>query len=504
MIGINCLLRNTQLKNDLHNLVEYMGYERVANDKDPSLTGIYSDLQKAGVEVDLRTVGELYKNALSPQSDRFTRPEDIDKITGRQTEATIRNLMLQKPLEGEQRIGKMPPEEFIANGLMRAFHSNVVEDTRTKSVMRTLQDAAYRQAQRMVGDLPVEKVHATPDQWQETIRKALALDNTGYNTLEGTMNNAHTLFEGMQKEMQKHSAEINGTHDDVLRGQWNDYIKSFEDATYSLLLSKEQAKDVVHGTLIEAGFGKQLKDGRTILDRNKLAGGINDIGQLRDNVRSVLENKGYDAGTAERIADSLQKEFHEMRGQILDRHKQNNDRLQESWDKMSPKDKKEFDLNALINDRLKNWDNYKQLSGDDSHELQFSKGEGLNIIKDALKSEGYGKQVKGGKVVMDWTKLAGDIKDPSDIRDKVEDLLHKKGYDDQQVQQIADAIQGKYEEVRQDILDHAKNKLDKLQEDVRNPPGATKAKADIQKLGELHDLGIFEGSHEDLLNHVVG
>lgn len=501
MLNINCLLKNTSLVKDLHDIVEYMGYDRMATGKDPSVTGIFKDLRKAGVEVDLRTVGELYKNALSHQSENFTQSSQVDKITGRDMEVTLRNFMLQKPLEGEEQIGKMPPEQFIANGLVRTLHSNLVTDNRTKSIMRELQDAAYKQARRMVGELPNEK-GATPETWKEAVEKALALDNKGYNTLEGTINNAHTLFEGMKEELRKVTDKINTGDNEVLKGQWDDYVKSIEDATYSLLLSKEQAKNVLYGALKEAGYAKDTKNG-TILDWNKLAGNINDIGKLRETVRSVMEANGYHPDTAIRIADALQKEYIEMRGKMLERAKNNSDKIQASWDNMTPAQKKEFDLNEMINERLKHWDNYKSLSGDNSKKLELTKGEGLKIISEALKSEGFGKALSNGKTILDWTKLAGEIKEPANIQARVEAMLSKKGYSDAEIKQISEAIQRKYEEVRQDILDHAKKKLDVLQENAVNPKSVIH-KGDLQRLAELHDLGIFNGAHDELLNHVAG
>lgn len=503
MININCLLKNTDLLKNVHSLVEYMGYERMAKGKDASLESIYTDLKKAGVEVDIRTVGEIYKDALSHQDERFTQRSEVDKITGREKESTIRNLMLQKPKEGEQTIGRQSPEEFIANGLMKAFHNNIVEDLQTKSMMRELQDAAFKQSQRMVGELPNKKGPSTPEHFAETVKNALELDKKGYNTLEGTLNNAHTLFEGMKNEMAKGSAEIRGTSDEVLRGQWDDYIKSFEDATYSLLLSKEQAKNVLHGSLKEAGYSKELKDGRTILDWNKLASNVHDITKLRDTVRSVMEAQGYHPDTAIRIADALQKEYSEMRGTMIEKVKANHDKLQESWNAMSKSQKQQFDLNALVDKRLADWDVHKQLVGDTGQNVQFSKSEGAKIVVDALKSEGYGKAVKGGKVILDWTKMAGEIKDPSFIGDKVEAHLQNKGYSPEQAKQISEAVQQKYQEIRQDILDHAQNKLQSMLETAKNKT-ATPDKSALQRLAELHDLGIFDGSHEELLNHVVG
>lgn len=503
MVNINCLLKDTALIKKIHSLVEYMGYERMASGKDPSVTGIWRDLRKADIEVDLRTIGEIYKNTLSHQDERFTQRAQVDKITGRDTEETIRNLMLQKPKEGEQQIGKQSPEEFIANGMMRTFHSNLVEDARTKSTMRELQDAAYKQAQRMVGELPNQKGASTPEHWSETVKKALELDKKGYNNLEGTMNNAHTLFEGMKKEIGKASGEINQSHDHVLTAQWNDYIKSLEDASYSLLLSKDQAKNVLYGALKDAGYAKELQSGKTVLDWNKLSGNINDIGRLRETVRNVMEAQGYHPDTATRIADTLQKEYVEMRGKMQVQAKGNYDKLQQSWDNMSKADKKSFELNTLINKRLGDWEAFKKLTGEHGEPLNMTKNDAQKIISEALKSEGYGKTVSGGKQVLDWTKMAGDLKDPSQIVDRVEAMLKKRGYTDQQARDIAYSVQRKYEEVRQDIFDHAQTKLNSMQDKAKEPV-PIQAKTDIQRLAELHDLGIFQGAHDDLLNHVVG
>ena len=71
MLDIGCLVKNTTLRNDLNDLVEYIAYERVAKNMDAGLQSIYNDIRSNGIEVDLQTVGFIYNDVLPKSYAQF-------------------------------------------------------------------------------------------------------------------------------------------------------------------------------------------------------------------------------------------------------------------------------------------------------------------------------------------------------------------------------------------------------------------------------------------------
>ena len=50
MIGVSCLVKNTVLVQDLKDLVEYIGYERVGAGKSASVSEVYNIIRQSGIE----------------------------------------------------------------------------------------------------------------------------------------------------------------------------------------------------------------------------------------------------------------------------------------------------------------------------------------------------------------------------------------------------------------------------------------------------------------------
>lgn len=501
MKGINCLFRNTALKIQLQKLVEHMGYDRAANGKDASVHSIYNELRKAGVEVDLRTVGQLYADTLPLHDASFTPLHEIDNITGHSFKVRVRNLMLMKPKEGENQIGKQSPGEHVAGRLADTFYNNIVEDHTTNSTMVVLRDAVMTAVERLSGELPNKRTAEPKEDFKDTVARYIDQEkNQGYNTLENKLNNIHSVMKETLTELDRYSNEIGRGHDPILKEQWADYIKTIEDAAHSVLFSRKDAQNVLYGALKDGGFGKTV-NGKTIVDWDKLAGNINDVHQLRDHVKEVMKHQGYDAGTADRIADSLHQEYSDLKGRILESNMRKFDALQVANQKGKGKLPR-MEVTDMIDKRLTEWENFRKLSQDPTKPLLFNRKEAKEILVKALKEEGYAKVLTNGKIVLDWTRLSRDSKSNDVLKSKVQDMLKAQGYELGERIRIANALDGMYTEMRQEIVDKATAKLNSLQDSIgKETPGA---RTDLERLAELHDLGLFDGNYQQLLNHRLG
>ena len=64
MTGVTCLAKNTQLQQDLKDIVEYIAYDRIGRGKDASLSSVYNTIRTSGIEIDLQSVGHIYNEVL--------------------------------------------------------------------------------------------------------------------------------------------------------------------------------------------------------------------------------------------------------------------------------------------------------------------------------------------------------------------------------------------------------------------------------------------------------
>lgn len=319
MLKINCLLAHTDVIDDMKAAVEMIAMERAAAGRKATLDVVYNDIRSAGIEVDLRTTALMYSEVLPDNAEFFSSMDEIDQVIGKDVSDTIRKIVLNEPVSGEQQIGKMSPEEHVANGIANVFYNQIKTGKKTDSVAKTLQDAMLRGAKRLLKDVSGAKTPETKEGYRDIIQRALGLESKGLTDINGKLNGIRDLFAATQEELKKISGAIEDSDDYALQEQWQEYLNGFEEAAYSLLFSKQEAKDVLTGIMKDAGFGKTTKDGKVLLDWVRLAGEINDVDALRRNIIDTLVKNGLEETTADRVADALQQEYYEFRGRILEK-----------------------------------------------------------------------------------------------------------------------------------------------------------------------------------------
>ncbi len=522
MTSIDCLLKNTEVVEAVKTAMEYMGVKRASDGHDASLESIYKDLRGHGVEIDLGSAAHIYQDVLSSKDHpAFSTREQVNETAGKYFDDLQRALILREDKTGERQISELSPAEAAVKALTRAFTSPLVKDERTKSILKTMQDAYTQWAKKMVGKTP-EEVQNKKDTrtFEQIIKDALDKESLGYtDKTTGALHGFTALHEGAKKLMAKLDNEVRSTGDPVLKAQWDEYAKSLENATRTLMLSTAEGKKVLHGALMTAeggGYMKETKDGTQILDHQKLAGDINSITQYRKNVIEALTASGFTAGEAAKTSDALQKEYFELRGKSLDILRNEQIRKEQSYEPTEPKEK--VPVGDIVRNAIKRSESYKGLTTEAKTEgvdvsehkpqLTFSKTDASRIMYDALKnSEEYGKESEAtGEKVVDWKKLAMNGPDARVIGEIIFNHLKKnEGIGTSDALNVSDNLikNGMHDKLTDDVEIHSQAALDSQQRKIGTDIAPVN-KSEMTRLAELHAMGIFDGAHDDLLHHVLG
>jgi len=311
MLGISCLTKNTALQTNLKDLVEYLGYSQVAANKDAGFSSVYNIIRQSGIEVDMNTVGHIYNEVLPKTYKQFSSDEHVNERVLKNYNDAIRRASLLEEKTGEKQIREDSPEDHVVNGILNMFTNAEVADETTKSDMLKLQDALWKGVQRKL-NLKEDVKPKTNEQWKDVLNKALGYEQVGVKDVNGKLNGIADLYEAMKKQLAEAGKDLirKGEYSEVQR--WFDMTNDLEASTYSLLFSKGEAKDLLDGIMKESGFGKELANGKTILNWNKLAGGVGDIQDLRNNVDNVLSKNGFSNDVIEGVKNSLENEFNEL------------------------------------------------------------------------------------------------------------------------------------------------------------------------------------------------
>lgn len=547
-LKLPCLLKNTLLEKQMRDAIEYMANDRAANGKDASVGAIYNDLRNAGIEADLKTVGYLYADTLDLADGHFSSMEHIEEVVGSNFDRTIRNLLLSSK-EGEQQIGDLAPSEEVATKLANAFAEAKQEDNRTKSVMKILQEALEKGAKRLVGDLKVKPKEA-PKTFVDIIQSALDTETQGFTDLNGQLNGIRKLFAEMQDEVKKISAELKEKGDPTTVQQWENYVKDLEDATYSLLFSKGDAKKAITDMMKESGFAKKLKNGKEILDWNKLAADTHNVNALRDNVENVLLKNGFSPEVASRVKDAMEKEFTDLNANVIE-HIVNKGSEVAKEERKKLLDKAGF-YKAIETDtknKIKELET-KESAGiiteaektklnnlrDNGQSVgQWMREQNIETIENfhnAVNNEAFQKQYRGalkplidseiaklfheyyGDVtnaeakkamrdflgdgtIIEWIKNNG-IENKQDLLTKLDDELDKRSISGANKAKVITS----FNDTLSEFNDKAKQELINREKALDKEPPIQKT--DLHRLAELSNLGIFQSTHDAILHNALG
>lgn len=319
MIGVNCLIKNTQLQQDLKDIVEYIAYDRIGRDKDASLASVYNTIRKSGIEIDLQSVGHIYNETLDKNYQQIMSDQEVnDYMLKSFNDAIQRAALLEQRQPKEQQIGEDAPEIYVTNGILNMFYNSEMPNEDTQSDMLKMQNALWKGVQRKL-KLPESQKPKNDEQWRDILGKALGYEQLGMTDLNGRLNSISDLYNAMRDELNRAISEAKQQADPANFERLQEMVNGLESSTYSLLFSGKEARKLLDEMMKEAGFGKTLSNGKSILDWNKLAGGVGSVQDIRDNVEQVLSDNGYSQDVIDGVKNSLVKEFTELQTRILEK-----------------------------------------------------------------------------------------------------------------------------------------------------------------------------------------
>lgn len=325
MLDIGCLVKNTTLRHDLNDLVEFIAYERVSKNLDAGLRSIFNDVRINGIEVDLGTIGFIYNDVLPKNFAQFDSDHDVNEYVLKGWNDSInRAARLEAPEPIEQKIGENSPDREVVIGMMNMFTKlNIDPSNPLYSDMRAMQEALWKGIQRKL-DLTNQSVPKTQKDWEELLHQALGYEQLGMTDINGRLNSISDLFDSMKDQLAEATREMVSRGDHATAQKWNEMIAKLKASAYSLLFSKGEGKSFITGIFKEAGFGKQTKalnpDGtnKTVIDWNKLSNETGSVLDLHNNIDRVMRAKGYSDSVIQAVKDSFENEVNDMNAKIVD------------------------------------------------------------------------------------------------------------------------------------------------------------------------------------------
>lgn len=517
-----CLLKDTELKEALFDVIELNAYDRLKSGKGASIESIFGDLRKAGVEVDLPTVGEIYRSVLPRDDAAFTSDTEIDDYVLRTWRNSVHNLIPTEEDEeivkrGEEQIGAQKPEAKVVELMLGALYNDVAIDERTRSDMKILQDALWKGMQRKLGKLSSTK--PTQKTMEELIDQSLAWEELGIRDLDGRLNSITDLFNAMRNELANAAGDIRAMASPEVVDRFNEYVRNLENETYNLMFSSKDAKQIRNDALIKAkfngGFG-MTQNGRTVLDWNKLAAYTGSVADLRAQAHQAFTDAGYSQDVVDRLIDTLEQEFYDLRADIVEKQQDQKDKFAREGKKLVLED---AGLNTLLAGKtMAEWIRDQQIESIEDLEKKvndaLSKTNYIPAVKQRIQqrltkffSDNYAKvtekeakdaikSIIGDKTIIEWIKQNG-----IQNQDELYEVLDKELQGRNISQKNKFLIKSEFDRILA-IDQRAERELagrEKQREKEYSPK-----KSDLQRLVELYHLGIFKNSHDKLLYDILG
>lgn len=317
-IGLNCLLKNTDLAEKIKELIPVLNLQVGARNGKPTFRQVYNELIKeTGIELDLDSFAEMYKSTV-PAEVRFTSNSEIEDILNVRTKAAFEKLA-NGAVDRIDGVGETSTDRAAINkaaGILTTIEGRGIS-TKTKTLGKIVKDAVLASIQRLANSNENYQAFKTRNQketFDETMQRVLEtnalrtpqMEADKFNTIQDVMEQARQKVLESMKDLRDEDGE------NILTEEGMRFLDQYKDAVFGVLMSTGDANTLIRGALIEAGFAKGPA-GKQTVDWKKLAGEINSPEVLRENVVKALEEgKGLTRETAESIAASLTNEFTDL------------------------------------------------------------------------------------------------------------------------------------------------------------------------------------------------
>lgn len=323
MLGINCLIKNTQLHQLAKDAVRTLGEMYVADGKIPTVRDIWRELQTAGFEIDVSSVGHLYMTELSSQSDEFYQHDEVEEQSSGAFNRAINKMIntTGKSLVIEDE----SPVEMVASALSR-LHKSLTPNVNTKSVQRDLADILLKGIRRL---LPANSPVKNSNNFEDVANAALVNQQKGFRDVMGNLNSLKQMHTELKKELAKYINELDRISP-FEAAKFQGYVTEIMNSSYQLMFSKSEAKNLVVDAL------KDFQDGRfvrvtqttdangvvnksTRLDWKEISKYATDANQVANMIQEVFESKldangdrVYSDEDIDIIKQSVAKEYQDL------------------------------------------------------------------------------------------------------------------------------------------------------------------------------------------------
>ena len=316
MLGISCLVKNTSLREDLNDLIEYTAYTRVSKGLSAGIADIYNDIRKAGIEVDLQTAAHIYNDVLPKNIDQFDSDNDVNEFALKNyTDAIERAAALTPPNPEQGQIGKDAPEISVVDRMLNMFYNaNTQTPAPQFSDMRAMQEALWQGVKRKLDMSEQAPKPVNNEEWKGLLNKAIGYEFR-LTDINGQLNGIADLYNTM-KYIDVATAGLKGDY--ATAEKWRSMVDALQASTYSYLFSTPEASTFIKTIMNDAGFGKVSPKGTISIDWNKLSNETNSIQDLRGNVERVMKDNGFNDAVIEGVKKSFENEFNNLHAKMLE------------------------------------------------------------------------------------------------------------------------------------------------------------------------------------------
>ena len=310
MLGINCLVNNWQLKDELKDLVGLHVDILKTQDKAPTVLNVYNSLKREGFEIDAQTVGVLYADTAAFK-EGFSTQDEIDAFTD---QTYIDLFTAEAEVEKNKTIGKDSPVVATVAALMNGVKLMAEQNP---TLQRIFQDRLLKAAKRVTG-FKGESIPKNASA-EQILREAFSIEqNNPFGPGFSAMENAELLWREFKKEFAEVADVLEQKGDVYNADKIRNYADILENATYQLMLSSAEVQKIISDTLKEAGFIKTITTGTTtreIVDWNAVFNQTDF--NFRETIKDVFRSKGFNEKELSRIADEMEGEYQKLKNAKL-------------------------------------------------------------------------------------------------------------------------------------------------------------------------------------------
>jgi len=336
-IKINCLLSNTPYYEDIKSAIMYFANEMLDNDKQPTVQALYNKARKGGVEIDKNSFAYAYNQAFGQADDTaFSTTDEVNEWAGEEykklLKETVDAALGEAPKQKE--IGSLSPEQSVVKTIAKLFSMNSTDAApATKTIMREMQDIMTKWAKSKTES----KSKATPSIF-ETLTDFFNLQEKGFETLQGTINNLETLHFEIKKSIREFVKDLDAAATDKMTeiekeqliDSYDEYTKELMNSVYDIVLSKGEQARLLNEMLKQEGL--VIGDGN-FLDKNgniswsKVGGENGDPKLVKAKVKELLmdgvkDEQGktvkYNEQQATQLAEYFERIYTKKRNDVIE------------------------------------------------------------------------------------------------------------------------------------------------------------------------------------------